>query len=149
MAQKLVTVLVFSKKQKKHIEVTYPMDEGLYEGICTLPDKQQKKYFKHYYREYNRMKYRQSNEVSLFDKTVLEQCDSIHFEDPKAAYEKKERYEALENALQQLSPRQRYIIHEVYFSNRKHKEVAEELGMKISTFSMALSKTLDDLKYPY
>lgn len=70
--------------------------------------------------------------------------DALAVEDPAlAAYSEQD---ALREAIQQLTPNQQYIIRAYYFEGRTFTEIAQTLGVGVSSVSRAAERAKKTLK---
>ena len=67
-------------------------------------------------------------------------------EDVESEYLQKEQYKKLYHTLGQLSPRQRYLIEEVYFKNRSVTDIARSEGKHHSSIQESLRYAIKNLK---
>ena len=67
-------------------------------------------------------------------------------EDVEAEFESRDDNSRLYAAIAQLSPRQQYLIREVYFKGRKYTDIAREEGVDRTAISHATDRALKKLK---
>lgn len=65
MAVKIITMEIVSKKSVKAIEVSFPMDEGLFKTSFSLPKKKRILFLTEAYREFKREEKRKLRSLSL------------------------------------------------------------------------------------
>lgn len=65
MAVKIITMEIVSKKSGKAIEVSFPMDEGLFKASFSLPKKKRILFLTEAYYEFNRKEKRKRRLLSL------------------------------------------------------------------------------------
>lgn len=79
---------------------------------------------------------------------ALDQDDNLlpSEEDIELAFLIKERNQELYQAIKKLSPRQRHLITEVYFKERKITEIARAEGLSHRTIGITLDRAIKNLK---
>lgn len=80
-------------------------------------------------------------EVEIEDKDLDFEADYIEQETTK------EDYAELHKAIRQLTPRQQEIVKMIYFEGKTQKEVAKVLGITQGAVSLALAKSIAQLKF--
>lgn len=80
-------------------------------------------------------------EVEIEDKDLDFEADYIEQETTK------EEYAELHKAIRQLTPRQQEIVKMIYFEGKTQKEVAKVLGITQGAVSLALAKSIAQLKF--
>lgn len=80
-------------------------------------------------------------EVEIEDKDLDFEEDYIEQETTK------EEYAELHKAIRQLTPRQQEIVKMIYFEGKTQKEVAKVLGITQGAVSLALAKSIAQLKF--
>lgn len=60
--------------------------------------------------------------------------------------ERMEQSARVQEAIRQLNERQQYIVQAIYYAGRSKTDVAQELGMKKSALSQALSRIMQQLR---
>ena len=75
-------------------------------------------------------------------------CDVARYESPWEEYDsfEDEVFRRVESEIGKLPPRTQEIIRSVYLKGMKYKEVAEELGISVSTVNSLLVKALKKLR---
>lgn len=118
MAVKIITMEIVSKKSGKAIEVSFPMDEGLFKASFSLPKKKRILFLTEAYHEFNYEEKRKRR--LLFLESMLEDC--TEFEDglvddslnPEEQCLRNERDVLLYDAISKLNERQRKVIVELF-----------------------------------
>lgn len=117
MAVKIITMEIVSKKSGKAIEVSFPMDEGLFKASFSLPKKKHILFLTEAYREFKHEEKRKRKLLSL--ESMPEDCtefenglvdDSLN---PEEQCLRNERDVLLYNAISKLNERQRKVIVEL------------------------------------
>jgi RNA polymerase sigma factor (sigma-70 family) len=67
-------------------------------------------------------------------------------DDVEAEVATKDEYRRLYAAIDQLSPRQQYLIRQVYFEGRKYTDIAREEGVDRTAISHATDRAIKNLK---
>lgn len=80
-------------------------------------------------------------EVEIEDKDLDFEADYIEQETTK------EEYAELHKVIRQLTPRQQEIVKMIYFEGKTQKEVAKVLGITQGAVSLALAKSIAQLKF--
>jgi len=151
MADILVEVTVTSQQDGSLIQVSFPMDEGFYKAIMTLPEEDRIPYFTDEFTEWNHL----HNQESRHDGGSLdaedEELEFIHdipdeAPTPKEYCLKKERDLLLEKAISHLSWRQRFVILQIYYFNHTHEEVADMMGLDRTSVTKLHLRALAKLK---
>lgn len=152
MAEIIVEVTVSSAKGGSHITQKFPMDEGLYKAIMSLPNEEERiRYFTDEYRSWKK----ESNRISKHYGGSLDSQDELLQRahdipddslDPSEFCLKKERNEFLRKALDNLKPRQRMVIVAIFYEEKSQSQLARELGISEQAMSMYLAYVLAKLK---
>lgn len=81
------------------------------------------------------------NQIDRID-PLKQACDVAHYESPWEEYDnfEEEVFQKVEMELKKLPPRTQEIIRCVYLKGMRYKEVAEELGISVSTVNTLLVK---------
>ena len=120
MAVKIITMEIVSKKSGKTIEVSFPMDEGLFKASFSLPKKKRIKFLTQAYYDYKHEEKRRRRILSL--ESMLEDWtesedglidDSLN---PEEQCLKNESDTSLCEAISTLNGRQRKVVSE-FFDN--------------------------------
>ena len=87
------------------------------------------------------------NQIDRID-PLKQACDVAHYESPWEEYDnfEEEVFQKVEMELKKLPPRTQEIIRCVYLKGMRYKEVAEELGISVSTVNTLLVKALKKLR---
>lgn len=76
--------------------------------------------------------------------------DGVEIEDRRLDVEQShidnEEKQALYAAIEQLTPRQKEIVHLIYFEEKTQEEAAEKLGISQATVSVTLERAIENLK---
>lgn len=150
MAVKIITMEIVSKKSGKAIEVSFPMDEGLFKASFSLPKKKRIRFLTEAYREFKREEKRKRRLLSL--ESMLEDC--TEFEDgladdslnPEEQCLRNERDVLLYDAISKLNERQRKVIVELFYNGKTQRQLAEEMGMTEQAMSMYVAYVLAKLR---
>lgn len=152
---------IISKKSEKVIEVSFPMDEGLFKASLSLPKKKRILFLTEACHEFKRKEKRKRR--LLFLESMLEDC--TEFEDglvddslnPEEQRLRNERDVLLYDAISKLNEKQRKVIVELFYNGKTQRQLTEEMGMteqvyahyddmKKGTTLKALSSDLDNDK---
>lgn len=161
MAVKIITMEIVSKKSGKAIEVSFPMDEGLFKASFSLPKKKRILFLTEAYHEFKHEEKRKRK--LLFLESMLEDC--MEFEDglvddslnPEEQCLRNERDVLLYDAISKLNERQRKVIVELFYNGKTQRQLTKKMGMteqvyahynymKKGTTLKALSSALDNDK---
>ena len=152
MAEIIVQVTVSSAKDGSLITQKFPMDEGLYKAIMSLPNEEDRiRYFTEEYRawkkESNRINKHYGGSLDSEDE-LLQRAHDIPDDSltPSEFCLKKERNEFLHKALNNLKPRQRMVIVAIFYEEKSQSQLAKELGISEQAMSMYLAYVLAKLK---
>ena len=87
------------------------------------------------------------NQLDRID-TLRRACDVARYESPWEEYDsfEDEVFRRVETEIGKLPPRTQEIIRSVYLKGMKYKEVADELGISVSTVNSLLVKALKKLR---
>lgn len=150
MAVKIITMEIVSKKSGKAIEVSFPMDEGLFKASFALPKKKRIQFLTEAYHEFKRAEKRKRRLLSL--ESMLEDC--TEFEDglvddslnPEEQCLRNERDVLLYDAISKLNERQRKVIVELFYNGKTQTDLAAEMGLSINAMSHLVNRTLAKLR---
>lgn len=150
MAAKIITMEIVSKKSGKAIEVSFPMDEGLFKASFSLPKKKRIQFLTEAYHEFKRGEKRKRRLLSL--ESMLEDC--TEFDDgliddslsPEEQCFRNERDAMLYDAISKLNERQRKVIVELFYNGKTQRQLAEEMGMTEQAMSMYVAYVLAKLR---
>ena len=152
MAIKIYEVAITSQKDGSLKIKRFPIDEGMYKAIKSLPTfEEQVKWFTEEYRSYkqeeNFQKHHPVDSLDIEDpdlgKAHQIQDDSLT---PVQSFIKQERIELLSEAISHLNARQKKVIIAIYYKGKPQTEVAKELGMTDQAMSMFVSYALAKLR---
>ena len=153
MADKIIVeVTVTSAKNGSLLTKKFPMDKGMYKAIQSLPNKEDRiKFFTMEYRDWKKENNRASKHYggSLdSEDELLERAHDIPDDSltPAEFCMKKERYELLNEALNNLRPRQTKIIVAIFYEGKSQVDLAEEFGMTEQAMSMYVAQVLAKLR---
>lgn len=150
MAVKIITMEIVSKKSGKTIEVSFPMDEGLFKASFSLPKKKRIKFLTQAYYDYKHEEKRRRRILSL--ESMLEDCtesedglidDNLN---PEEQCLKNERDALLYEAISTLNDRQKKVIAELFYNGKTQRQLAEEMGMTDQAMSMYVAYVLAKLR---
>ena len=87
------------------------------------------------------------NQIDRID-PLRRACDVVRYESPWEEYDsfEDEVFRRVETEIGKLPPRTQEIIRSVYLKGMKYKEVADELGISVSTVNSLLVKALKKLR---
>lgn len=150
MAVKIITMEIVSKKSVKAIEVSFPMDEGLFKTSFSLPKKKRILFLTEAYREFKREEKRKRRLLSL--ESMLEDCTK--FEDglvddslnPEEQCLRNERDVLLYDAISKLNKRQRNVIVELFYNRKNQRQLVEKMSMTEQAMSMYVAYVLAKLR---
>jgi len=151
MADILVEVTVTSQQDGSLIQVSFPVDEGFYKAIMTLPEEDRIPYFTDEFAEWNHL----HNQESRHDGGSLdaedEELEFIHdvpddAPTPKEYCLRKERTKFLSQAISHLSKKQRFVIVEIFYFEKTQEQVAKEMGVDQSVVCRTQKRALVRLR---
>lgn len=148
----IVEVTVTSAKDGSLLTEKFPMDKGMYKAIQSLPNKEDRvKFFTMEYRDWKKENNRATKHYggSLdSEDELLKRAHDIPDDSltPAEFCLKKERYELLNKALDNLRSRQKKIIVAIFYEGKSQADLAEELGMTESAMSHYVAFVLAKLR---
>ncbi len=152
MKKKIYEVPITSKKDGTLKIKKFPIDEGMYKAIKSLPSfEEQVEWFTKEYRlfkkEENYRKHHHADSLELEDPELgvahQVQDDSLT---PSEYCLERERDILLSDAISHLNPRQRMVIHEIFYEGKTQVEVANEMGKSESAMSHYVEYVLAKLR---
>jgi len=148
MSAKIHEVEIFTKSGEVKI-VKLPIDEGLYDAIKTLDIDSQRYHFAlEYYDHIQERKYQRR--TSSIDEIDDDDCDVFMQIDPSLNPEEfaleNEKNAMLQDAVNQLKPRQKKVIISIYYKEMTQREVADEMNTSQANISQILDRALAKLK---
>lgn len=152
MAVKIITMEIVSKKSGKAIEVSFPMDEGLFKASLSLSKKKKKRilFLTEAYREFKCKEKRKRGLLSL--ESMPEDC--TEFEDglvddslnPEKQCLRNERDVLLYDAISKLNERQRKVIVELFYNGKTQRQLTKKMGIIEQAMSMYVAYVLAKLR---
>jgi RNA polymerase sigma factor (sigma-70 family) len=150
MGDIIVTITIVSKRTGGQKTEKFPLDEGMYRAIKTLPVQTQIDYFTQEYRAYKKIENLASREAVSIDSEDDELGFSHDVPDPGMTPSEFASFcddrAFLYALIQSLKPKERLAISEVFFRGKKQRTVAKELGLTEGALSICLKKSLAKLR---
>lgn len=152
MADILVEVTVTSKKDGSILSEKFPIDEGLFKAIQSLPVEEER--IKFFTEEYKQWKH-EDNLRTLHDGGSLDAEDELlefahditdDSPTPKEYCLRKEQNDFLSDAIKHLSKKQRFVIIQLFFEDKTQEEVAAMMNLDQPAISQMLQRALAKLR---
>lgn len=130
---------------------SFPMDEGMYKAILSLPFHKQVIYFTDEYRFFKKENNYQNRHPFASLEAEDPDVGKAH-EVPDEALNpqeyclEKEKCEFLYQAISHLNPKQRRIVVAIYYEEMTQQDIADELGMTLNTLNHNLQRALAKLR---
>lgn len=149
-ANKLATVFVISRRDGSLVEKKFPMEQGLYGAIKSLPKEEQIRYFTEEYYQWKEDQNDHRYLISSID-SVDEEYQFIHdipdtATNPEEAYVLKEKYVLLWNDIDSLCPQHRRIIVAMCYEHMDRKQLEKELHTADLALRCVLNRALAKLR---
>ena len=152
MAVKYYKVTIVSQKDGSPRDETFPIDEGMYKAIKSLPTlEEQTKWFTDQYLSYKaEQNYQRNHPVDSLDLEDPDLGFAHQVEDdslsPKEYCFEEERAELIREAVSHLNPDQQMIINGIFWEGKSQKELAKELNTTPSSMSHRVDNALAKLR---
>lgn len=145
---KLRKVEIFTKDGEVK-KVRFPLDETTYKTIMMFDTDHQRFYFSlHYYDFISEHTFRRKTSELIED--AEDDSDAFLFADlsltPDKFEEEKKKSEALQRAINELTPKQKIVIVGVFFYGRNQNELAIKLRISSVSVNKILKRSLATLK---
>lgn len=141
---------IVSKKSGKAIEVSFPMDEGLFKASFSLPKKKRILFLTEAYHEFNYEEKRKRRLLSL--ESMPEDCTEFENRlvddglNPEEQCLRNERDILLYDAISKLNEKQRKVIVELFYNEKTQRQLTEEMGITEQAISMYVAYVLAKLR---